>query len=217
MTEEEIDKYSNLIYSITKYFDGYKYKEDLYQEGIIGLLEAKKRYKKEYNVKFSTFAFKYIYGEMSKTVREDKNIKLGRNVIKLKLSIEKARDYLRQRLYREPTKEEIADMLNVDSSIIDEAINMISNTTSMDKVVTSDNKELTYYDVLDNGNMDLNTLVALKEELLKLNEKEREILMQRYNMNYTQEQVAKNLGLTQVNVSREEKKIKQKIKNNLIA
>lgn len=217
MTEDEIEEYSNLIYSITKYFEAYKYKEDLYQEGVVALLKAKQKYNPSYDVKFSTFAFKYIYGEMSKTVREDKNIKISRNVIRLKKSIEKASDYLRQRLFREPTLNELADFLDIDEYEISNAIKISGNTKSMDEIISSDNKELTYYDILSKEDLDINTLVALKEELQTLTPKQKEIIKERYNMDLTQQEVARNLGLTQVKVSREEQKIKQKLKKNLIA
>ena len=72
-------EYEKLIYSIAKKYDGYKSKEDLYQAGYMGLLMALNNYKENRNTKFSTYAYKYIYGEMSKLVREDKLVKTSRN------------------------------------------------------------------------------------------------------------------------------------------
>lgn len=215
MTEEDILKYSNLIYKMTHYFNYYDNKDDLYQAGIIGLLEASKKYDKSFNTKFSTFAFKYIYGEMSKLVREDKNIKVSRTNIKLKQDIEKVKEIMRQKLYREPTDYEISEFLNIDIKEIEEALK-ITNTISLDEVISNEEKEITYHDLIGD-NIDLDTRMILKESLESLNDIERKIIIDRTFNNYSQSEVAQELGLSQVKVSREEQKIKKKLKNQLIA
>lgn len=215
MSEEKLNEYSNLVYSISHYFDKYKNKEDLYQAGIIGLLEAYKNYDEKYNTKFSTYAYTYIFGEMSKLVREDKNIKIGRNIIRLKNSIEKAKNILEQKLYREPTIKEISLFLEVPQQKIEEAINSI-NTFSIDETICDEGKEITYHDLISDNSMDLDTLVALKKELEILTPIEREIISKRYLENLSQDEIAKSLGITQVKVSRQESKIKQRIKQNLV-
>lgn len=215
MTEEDILKYSNLIYKMTHYFNYYDNKDDLYQAGIIGLLEASKKYDKSFNTKFSTFAFKYIYGEMSKLVREDKNIKISRTNIKLKQDIEKVKEIMRQKLYREPTDYEISEFLNIDIKEIEEALK-ITNTISLDEVISNEEKEITYYDLIGD-NIDLDTRMILKESLESLDNIERKIILDRYFNNYSQSEVAQELGLSQVKVSREEQKIKKKLRNKLIA
>lgn len=215
MTEEDILKYSNLIYKMTHYFNYYDNKDDLYQAGIIGLLEASKKYDKSFNTKFSTFAFKYIYGEMSKLVREDKNIKVSRTNIKLKQDIEKVKEIMRQKLYREPTDYEISEFLNIDIKEIEEALK-ITNTISLDEVISNEEKEITYYDLIGD-NIDLDTRMILKESLESLDNIERKIILDRYFNNYSQSEVAQELGLSQVKVSREEQKIKKKLRNKLIA
>lgn len=215
MTEEDILKYSNLIYKMTHYFNYYDNKDDLYQAGIIGLLEASKKYDKSFNTKFSTFAFKYIYGEMSKLVREDKNIKVSRTNIKLKQDIEKVKEIMRQKLYREPTDYEISKFLNIDIKEIEEALK-ITNTISLDEVISNEEKEITYYDLIGD-NIDLDTRMILKESLESLDNIERKIILDRYFNNYSQSEIASELGLSQVKVSREEQKIKKKLRNKLIA
>ena len=217
MTEEEIDKYSNLIHSLTHYFEGYKNKEDLYQAGITGLLEAYKNYDKSYNNKFSTYAYSYIFGEMSKLVREDKTIKISRNIIRLKNSIEKAKNILNQKLYREPTINELSNFLEIPVEEIEEALLINGNTNSIDEPINNEGKEITYHDLISDNSMDLNTLVALKQELDSLTPFERELIERRYLNNQSQSEVADIFGITQVKVSREEIKIKQKIKYNLVA
>ena len=85
MTNEQVTEYSNLIYSITKYFPNYKNKDDLYQAGCMGLLMAYNNFNKSEGVKFSSYAYTYILGEMKRLVREDKGIKISRNITKLYL------------------------------------------------------------------------------------------------------------------------------------
>ena len=217
MTKEEIDKYSNLIYSITHYFEGYKSKEDLYQAGIIGLIEAYNKFDESYNVKFSTYAYKYILGEMRKLVREDKGIKISRNITKLNYQIEKAKMILYQKLYREPTIKELSNFLEVNEEEIIEALKTVNMLQSIDDPINSEGKEITLHDMISDNSMDLNTLIAFKEELNNLTPFEKEIINKRYLEDLSQSEVANMLGLTQVKISREEAKIKQKIKERLVA
>lgn len=217
MTEEQIYKYSNLIHSLTHYFEGYKNKEDLYQAGIIGLIEAYNKFDDSYNVKFSTYAYKYILGEMKKLVREDKGIKISRNITKLNYQIEKAKIILTQKLCREPNISELSSFLEVEEYEIVEALKTINVMQSIDEPINSEGKEVTLHDIVSDNSMDLNTLIALKEELNNLTPFEREIINKRYMDDLSQSEVANILGLTQVKVSREEAKIKKKIKMKLIA
>ena len=83
--EQLILENQNLIYSITKYFEKYANKEDLFQAGCMGMIMAYKNYNPDMNVKFTTYAYPYILGEMKKLVREDKSIKISRNIQLLNL------------------------------------------------------------------------------------------------------------------------------------
>ncbi len=217
MTNEQIEEYSNLIHSLTHYFEGYKNKEDLYQAGVIGLIIAYKKFDPNLNVKFSTYAYKYILGEMKKLIREDKGIKISRNITKLNLQIEKAKILLSQKLMREPTIYELSDFLDIPYNDIVEAIKTINVVQSIDEPINNEGKEITLHDTIKNSDIDINMLIAFKEELNNLTEEERQLINKRYVEDLTQSEVAKILGITQVEVSRKEKKIKQKIKYNLIA
>lgn len=216
MPIEEIEKYSNLIHSMTHYFEGYKSKEDLYQAGIIGLIEAYNRFDPSLGTKFSTYAYTYILGEMKKLVREDKNIKISRNITRLNIQIEKARGYLVQRLCRPPSIKELAEFLELKEEDVSECMKVIGIMQSLDEPINNEGKELTLYDMVSDNSMDLNTLIALKEELNKLNSFEKTIIEKRYMEDLSQSEVANLLGLSQVKVSREEQKIKKKIKENMI-
>ena len=217
MSNEDIEKYSNLIYSLTHYFEGYKNKEDLYQVGIIGLIEAYQKYDSTYNVKFSTYAYPYILGEMKKLVREDKGIKISRSITNLNNKIEKAKCLLVQKLNREPSTNELANFLEVREEDIIDAIKTINIMQSIDEPINNDGKEITLHEVIGGNNMDLDTLIALKQELNNLTPYEKNILYKRYVEDLSQSEVAKILDITQVKVSREEAKIKKKIKENMAA
>ena len=206
-------EYEKLIYSIAKKFDGYKSKEDLYQAGYMGLLMALNNYKENRNTKFSTYAYKYIYGEMSKLVREDKLVKTSRNFIKLKNSIEKGRNALEQRLNRVPTIEELSHFLEVSKEDIEYVLKFNNNCLSLESSFSQDN-DLSLLDVIYNNELDMDTLVSLKDALLKLDKDSLKIL--NYSMNMTETEIAKIYNTNQVNISRTLKKIKQNIKSNML-
>lgn len=214
MSDEFIEQYSNLIYSLTKYFEGYD-KEDLYQAGCVGLINAKKNYDDTKDTKFSTFAYFYILGEMKKLVREDKQIRVSRGLIKLNYKIEKAKIILSQELMREPSIEEISSYLNIDVSKLKEATMAIYHLISIDSTISLNEGEVSLNEVIAKPSIDMNTLVALKEEVKNLTEEERKLVIERFIESKSQSEVATTLGMTQVGISRLEKKVKEKIKIGL--
>lgn len=208
----------NLIYKITHYFTNYLSKEDLFQVGCIGLIKAYYNYKDTYNTKFSTYAYPYILGEIKKYIREDKGIKISRDITKLNLKIEKANLILTQKLMRIPTIDELAQYLGIDKYYISEALNSNNVIHSLDEPISENGKELTLYDTISNvESMDIDTLLALKHELSLLSEDEYRIINERYLQDKTQTQVADILGINQVQVSRYEQKILTKLKDKLAA
>ena len=213
MTNEMVLEYEPYIYGIAKKFNGYKNKEDLIQVGYMGLVMALKNYKEDNNTKFSTYAYKYIYGEMCKLVREDKSIKLNRNMNKLRNSLENARSVLYQKLNREPTIKELSIFLELDPSVIEETLKINLNVMSIDMQVNNDN-ENNLYEVIPSSNMDINTLVALKQSLENLNDEDKRMLNMSFNM--TEKEVGQEFDMNQVQVSRRLKKIKQRIKKEML-
>ncbi len=213
MTNEMVLEYEPYIYGIAKKFNGYKNKEDLIQVGYMGLVMALKNYKEDTNTKFSTYAYKYIYGEMCKLVREDKSIKLNRNMTKLRNSLENAKNILYQKLNREPTIKELSIFLELDPSVIEETLKINLNVMSIDMQVNSDN-ENNLYEVIPSSNMDINTLVALKQSLENLNDEDKRMLNMSFNM--TEKEVGQEFDMNQVQVSRRLKKIKQRIKKEML-
>jgi len=205
-----------LIYSITNYFKNYNSREDLYQAGCLGLINAYKRYNPNMNCKFTTYAYPYILGEMRKLVREDKGIKISREITKLNLKIEKAYILLTQKLMKEPSIEEIANYLEIPEYYVSEAILSLNKIKSIDEPVTTDGKELTLQDVIGKSD-NIDDLILLRDSLNNLTKEEKELINNRYMNDYTQSETSKIVGMSQVQVSRKEHKVLEKLKQKMVA
>lgn len=201
----------NLVYSIANYFRNYKSKEDLYQAGFLGLIEAYKNYKNDKGTKFTTYAYSYIFGEMKKLVREDKGIKISREISKLNLKIEKAYILLTQKNMKEPSIKELSNYLDIPEFLISEAINSLNKIKSIDQPINSEGKDITLSDVIGK-NQNIDDLILLKDCLKSLNTEEKTIIENRYINDYTQSETSKIVGMSQVQVSRKENKVLSKIK-----
>ena len=212
---EEIIKINNgLIHMvINKYFKGYD-KEDLYQVGVIGVIKAYNNYKKGYNAKFSTYAFKYIYGEMYNYINNYKSIKISKEYISLYNKINTANSILSQKLMKEPTTEELAMFLEINPKVINEIKKSMNQVESLEKIVSNDGKEITLIDTISD-NKDLYNIdyILLNDEIKKLESPYKELIYLRYFEDKTQKEVANILGMNQVEVSRNEKKTLKKIKD----
>lgn len=205
-----------LIYSIANYFKNYNSKEDLYQAGCLGLINAYKKYNPEMNCKFTTYAYPYILGEMRKLVREDRGVKISREITKLNLKIEKAYILLSQKLMKEPSIEEIAQFLEIPEFYVSEAILSLNKIKSIDESVNSDGKEFTLQDVIGKSE-NIDDLIMLRDSLVSLTEEEKAIINNRYMNDYTQSETSKIVGISQVQVSRKEQKVLQKLKQKMVA
>ncbi len=213
--EEVISSSSGLIYMIIKkYFNNYD-REDLYQVGIIGVIKAYNNYKKNKNTKFSTYAYKYIYGEIYNYINNYKNIKVSKDYIKLYKKINTARSILAQELMKEPTTYELSSFLEIDPYIIDTVNNSMTKIDSLDRVLYNDGKEITIFDTIsDNKDYYNIDYLLLNEEIDKLESPYKELIYLRYFEDKTQSEVASLLGMNQVEVSRTEKKTLKRIRNN---
>ena len=205
-----------LIYSICNYFKNYSSKEDLYQAGCLGLISAYKKYNPNMNCKFTTYAYPYILGEMRKLVREDKGMKISREITKLNLKIEKAYILLTQKLMKEPSIEEIANYLEIPEYYVSEAILSLNKIKSIDEPVNSEGRELTLQEVIGKYN-NIDDLILLRDSLNNLTQEERTLINNRYVNDYTQSETSKIIGMSQVQVSRKEHKVLEKLKQKMVA
>ncbi len=212
-----IDDNQNLIYSLSHNFKKYPNKEDLFQVGALGLIKAYNNFDDSFETKFTTYAYPYILGEMKKYVNEDKGVKVSRDLLKLNLKLEKTSILLSQKLMREPTIKELSHYLELPEFIIAQALNVHNNIQSLDFPINNDEaKELTLYDTIPTpNNLDITSLIALTEEIKGLNEIDQQIILMRYYQDMSQTEIANILGISQVQVSRKEKHILQKLRNQL--
>ena len=202
----------NLINKAAHYFKNYASKEDLINAGVIGMINAYYKFDDSYNTKFTTYAFDYIIGEMKKCIRNDKSIKISRNISSLYLKIERVKELLTQKYNREPNIKEISSYLEIDEKYIVDAINSVNNIDSLDNVISSDSKDLNLYDVIPSEQTDIDTLIDLENSLNKLNKNDLKLIKYRYYKDLSQQQTAELLGISQVQVSRNEKKIIKQLK-----
>lgn len=199
--DDIISSNSCLIHKIARKFYGVE-KEDLYQAGIVGLLKAYQNYHDNGECKFSSYAYNYIYGEMYE-LSYNKALKYNKDVLKLYQNIEKARFALAQKYGRVPDNREVASFLELPLQNIEEAVMAGAGIMSLDKA----NEEYNLYDTLaSTEKTNVDDQILLKESMETLNEGEREIIKARYFEDLTQSEVAKKLCMTQVMVSRYEKK-----------
>ena len=216
VTNIKIDDYEKLVYSIIKKYNYFGDLEDLYQVGMVGLLKACENYKSSFDTKFSTYAHTYILGEVLRYIRDNKSLKVSRDLIRLSSRIEKAREVLSQRLMRDVSNSEIAMFLEVDEKLIDEAVISSNLVKSLDYEVNDDGKELNLYDSVGYLEKGYNEeIMDLKDSLDSLTEDERKLIRYRYFEDRTQSDISSELGMSQVQVSRKETKILKKLRSKL--
>ena len=217
MDEETLELCNKYVYSLArKYCSNPSDLEDLVQVGNIGLVLALKNYKKDSNAKFSTYAHFYIKGEILRYLRENKVIRINYDTDKLIRSIAKVKEHLRQVNSSEPSIEEIATFLEIPVDTIIEAVNLSQSVKSLDYELTEDGENNLYdYESYVEKGYDLDIL-TLKDELEKLTPFEKQLIEARYFEDKSQMETSKSLGISQVQVSRNENKILSKIKNNIV-
>ena len=209
-----------LVTSISKKFTnrGYEY-EDIYQIGCMGLVKAIKNFDEKYNVKFSTYAVPMIIGEIKRFLRDDGMIKVSRNVKSLAKKLHFDKEALTKELNREPTVEELAQFSGMDKEEILFALESSASMQYLYEVIHQDDGSpvLLIDKLSENAIEDKNITekLALKEALRNLDTKSRQIIVLRYFKDKTQIQVAKMLGISQVQVSKIEKKVLQEMRKQL--
>ncbi|MDP4133507.1 MAG: SigB/SigF/SigG family RNA polymerase sigma factor [Bacillota bacterium] len=213
--EQVITENMGLVKSIAKRFIGRGTDmDDLCQIGCIGLIKAADRFDSTYEVKFSTYAVPVIMGEIRKYLRDDGPVKVSRSTKELstRAAVEKAR--LEAELGRSPTISELKDSLDVDMDKLLLALESAQNMQSLYEPAWQDSEEY-LLDKIVLGQDDQDSVtdkIALKNAIGDLDKKEQVVAVMRYYRGKTQTQVAEMLGVSQVQVSRIEKRIKEKIR-----
>lgn len=204
----------NLIYKIASKYSLYYDIEDLFQVGVIGVMKAYKNFNFEMNAKFSTYAYSYILGEILEYIKNDRNIKVNSDAIKLYKSYQKACEFLTHKNSKIPTFTEVCKFLEVSEAEMYNSIVSSEFTVSLDNEV---NDNSNYYELIGEDNREtLDDLICLRNEISNLNTIDREIIRCRYYKDYTQSETANVLGITQVQVSRYEKNILTRMKDRMV-
>ena len=215
-----VEENVGLIWCVVKRFYGRGVEpEDLFQIGSIGLLKAIDKFDISFEVKFSTYAVPMISGEIKRFLRDDGMIKVSRSLKELSYKAFITKEKLQEKLQRDPTLEELAEDLQVDKEELVMALDSGNEVESLYKpVYQKDGNEITLVDKLEEkeGQEEkiLNRML-LKQLLDGLEKEARQLIYLRYFANKTQTEVGKEMGISQVQVSRMEKKILKSLRGKL--
>lgn len=195
--------------------------EDLYQIGCIGFIKSIKRFDTNFEVKLSTYSVPYILGEIKRFIRDDGPIKVSRSIKELNVKIQELKKHYLITKGREITIEEIEKELKVDKDdiiIAMESNNSIESIEGTSSQSDKEGKKLSILDKISTGKNEeeiITNKIVIKQLLKELDERDREIILLRFFKEKTQTEVARILGISQVQVSRIERKVLDKMKNKL--
>lgn len=218
--EKLIVNNSGLIWNAVKKFGGRGAdKEDLFQIGAIGLIKAVGKFDASFDVEFSTYAVPMIFGEIRRFLRDDGIIKVSRSIKETFIKVRYASEKIAGEKGREPTIGEIAQSLGISGSEVTAALEANREVDSIYKTVADgDSSNILMIDKIcaDDGDEEkiLNS-VALREAIKNLDVRDREILTLRYFREKTQSEVARIMGLSQVQISRIEKRVLSSLRKNI--
>lgn len=213
---------NGLIWSIVKRFTNRGYEvEDLYQIGCMGFIKSIKRFDTNFEVKLSTYSVPYILGEIKRFIRDDGPIKVSRSIKELNAKINEIKKYHLNKTGKEITIEEICKELKVEKEDVIMAMESTNVIESIDGAATAENKDgkqMTIFDRISTGKNEeeaITNKIVVKQLINELDDRDKEIILLRFFKEKTQTEVAKILGISQVQVSRIERKILNKMKTKL--
>lgn len=218
--EQLVEENTGLVWCVVRRFFGRgTEKEDLFQIGVIGLLKAIDKFDLSFDVKFSTYAVPMISGEIKRFLRDDGMIRVSRSLKELSAQIFMMREKMIQKQGREPGLEELAEALHVDKEMIVQAMEASVEVESIYRpIYQKDGDEITLVDKLEDKERKeegvLNHLMLI-QLLNLLGSKERKLIYLRYFEERSQTQIGNEMGMTQVQVSRMEKKILEKLRSDV--
>ena len=213
--EEVIEQNMGLVHSCAHRFKGRGIEyDDLFQAGCIGLVKAADAFDYDRGVRFSTYAVPVILGEMRRLFRDGGAIKVSRTLKELSLKVTRTREHLSASLGRDPTIGELAKALDIREEDVVEALNVSSPPLSLTE---SDDEGGGQIDLpVSSPEERISDLLSLKQVVGQLPPEDRKLIVLRYFSRKTQTQTAQVLGLTQVQVSRREKKILTSLREKLL-
>ncbi len=217
-----IENNKGLIWNIVKRFNGRGYEiEDIYQIGCLGFIKAIKRFNTNFEVQVSTYAVPYILGEIKRFIRDDGIMKVSRSTKELAMKILELQKEYFNKTGEEITISNISKMLKIPKEEITYALDCLKPVSSIyEESNSSGDDSRSILDKLGTGKDEAGSIVdklALKQLIENLDTREKEIILLRFYKDKTQSEVAKVLGITQVQVSRIEKKVLNSMRLKLIS
>ena len=215
-----IEENMGLIHHVVKRFLGRGVEaEDLFQIGAVGLVKAVDRFDLSFGVRFSTYAVPMIAGEIKRFLRDDSMIKVSRSLKELAVKAARLREQLLIERGEEPGVDELAERLRVEPEELVQAMDSCTEVESLQKVISQgDGEGVSLMERVEQGKDEQEALlrrILLEELLSSLDPKERRLIVLRFFHDRTQTQVASELGMSQVQVSRLEKKILSALKEKM--
>ena len=209
-----------LVWNIVRRFLNRGYdKEDLFQIGCLGFVKAIKRYNLEYDNKLSTYAVTMIIGEIKRFLRDDGMVKVSRSLKEIATKVREIQEYNIKQFGMELELEEVAKKLNISKEDIILSLEATSYIDSLDKTITGEKDDDTIGERIIKKENDYDKLIdkmTIQSVIEILDEKERKVIIYRYYKEMTQSQIAKLLGISQVQISRLEKKALSKMKTKIL-
>ena len=209
MLEELIKSSTGLIWAVAKKFYGVD-KNDLYQAGVLGVIKAYQNYVDDGKSKFSTYAYNYIFGEMY-ALANNKEIKLNKDINRLLKMIELGKARLSQEIMKVPSNKELAQYLEMEEEKLEQILSYANSFVSMDEVC--DDERSMHECVSLEEKVSVDERLELKNSINSLDAIEKDIIKSRYYEDLTQSETARKLGITQVMVSRYEKRSLTKMRD----
>ncbi|MFC2948259.1 RNA polymerase sporulation sigma factor SigF [Virgibacillus sediminis] len=209
-----VERNIRLVWSVVQRFINRGYDpDDLFQIGSIGLIKSIDKFDLSYDVRFSTYAVPMIIGEIKRFIRDDGSVKVSRSLKETNNKIRKKKDELTKKLGRSPTVTELAAELDISPEEVVHAQEASKSPHSIHETVfENDGDPITLLDQIAEDDTGWFDKISLQEAIRDLNDRERLIVYLRYYKDQTQTEVAERLGISQVQVSRLEKKILEDIK-----
>lgn len=216
--EKLVTQNTGLVWNVIRGFHGRGYDtEDLFQIGCIGLIKSIERFDLSYDVKFSTYAVPLISGEIKRFFRDDGMIKVSRKWKEEGYKLYQITQKLSHEMGREPTMEELSESSGLPVEEIMMALEANAEVDSLNKSIPLEGKEVTLMERIpseqDMEEKIINNL-AIRQAMKNLSDREKQIVTMRYFQNKTQTEIAKEMGVSQVQISRLEKKVLRKMRNN---
>lgn len=211
-----IESNLRLVHSCANRFrsKGIEY-EDLFQAGCMGLVKAVDGFDDTRGVKFSTYAVPVILGEIKRLFRDGGTVKVSRSIKELSMRLVRVKESLWASLGREPTISEVSAKAQIDEEQVVEAFSAMQPTISL--TAHDDDGEETQFDIKSPGvEEEIGERLLLREVMESLDDKDRQMIILRYFGGKTQSQTAEHLGMTQVQVSRREKKVLSSLRSKLL-